>query len=683
MHLLVFHFKKEDDSYKTIEIPNLPEILLDVFGKDTITKFEHDECLVSLSYLYNAKSCNKFDLLSKTREAIVEVLHHHCGMGTYQFQSRDNDEVFCKIEHNDEVLLQEAENTQYLFQMKSELEQNEMVQKYMPYLPYVASKSHLYQTYNGSIMKDIDRIRLIEQIIRAHIKVEALVKHGILIDFYPVHDIAEVRKLKSEILRASLSPVPTEGLRNYLGEKLCLYFLWLEFYTSQLQFLGVIGVSVLFLSIFSRDSTGHSPIHQWLDLAFGIIVCVWCGMFQIKWERKSNILARQFGTKGYKHKEIEREQFVGQIVKNPITNEYEKKFETKIRVKRQIATYLTTFFMIGLVIVLTFSLFLYRAILIHGGERGWGPMIIAIFNSLQIYIMNLVYDALAIKLNDWENHKTQTEYENGLIIKKVGYQFVNYFISLFYIAFVKEYWDGCDHNNCMGELNYSLWVMFGLNMVFNVIEIGVPIISAKSKWAAEEKKVQAMFKEGKATRLETSEPERQAKLETLIILNEYLEVVMNFGYIIFFCVAFPLGPLIYWVFNILEIKGDAYKFFNLFKRPFPRQAESIGVWSDIISFLSIVGVITNTGLMIFTANIFHLPIERRWPVFIVIEHVLIFLMVMILSYYPKSYGFVKDIEKKHEILKNQYFYNSFSNTGTKKAYVSRFTVDQQVNFRDN
>ena len=200
---------------------------------------------------------------------------------------------------------------------------------------------------------------------------------------------------------------------------------------------------------------------------------------------------------------------------------------------------------------------------------------------------------------------------------------------------------------------------------------------------AEEKKVKMMFDQGKAARLEMSEAEKEAKLEVVVLLNEYLEVVMNFGYIIFFCVAFPLGPIIYWIFNILEIKGDAYKIFTLFKRPFPRQAENIGVWADIMSLLSVIGVISNTALMIFTANIFNLPISERWGVFIVIEHMLIFIMVMILNYYPKNFSFTKDLEKKQEILKNKYFYNSIGNTGSKKAYQMNFTIDQQINFRDN
>lgn len=336
----------------------------------------------------------------------------------------------------------------------------------------------------------------------------------------------------------------------------------------------------------------------------------------------------------YKENEQQREDFQGTLRTNPITGQVEKVFPGRQRVFKFVVTYCTTFFMIGIVIVLTFSLFLYRAILVQSEERGWGPIVVATLNTVQIALMNLVYDALALKLNDWENHRTQSDYENSLIIKKVGYQFVNYYISLFYVAFVKEHVEGCDKGDCMTELNYNLWVFFLLNMIFNVIEIATPILSAKSNLNKEEAKVQQMAKEGKLARVEMSSTEYQGKLAKIEMLNEYLELAMNYGYIIFFAVAFPLGPLIYWLYNILEMRADSYKFLNLSKRPSPQAASDIGVWSDVMNFLSMTAVITNVGIVVFTANVFDLPAETRWWVFIVIEHLILLAMIMILNYFP-------------------------------------------------
>jgi hypothetical protein len=42
-----------------------------------------------------------------------------------------------------------------------------------------------------------------------------------------------------------------------------------------------------------------------------------------------------------------------------------------------------------------------------------------------------------MSLNQWENHRTDTDYENHLILKTFLFQFVNSYASFFYIAFVK------------------------------------------------------------------------------------------------------------------------------------------------------------------------------------------------------------------------------------------------------
>jgi len=149
--------------------------------------------------------------------------------------------------------------------------------------------------------------------------------------------------------------------------------------------------------------------------------------------------------------------------------------------------------MIGLVIAAIFGIFVYRAILLANGDT-FGPMVCAILNSIQIKVFNFVYDMLAVKLNNWENYRTETEYEDALILKLFAYQFINYYISLFYVAFFKEGIEGCDNGDCLGELGYNLWVMFAINIVFNFIEIGLPIVMHKVNMSNEDKRVAEIVK---------------------------------------------------------------------------------------------------------------------------------------------------------------------------------------------
>lgn len=69
--------------------------------------------------------------------------------------------------------------------------------------------------------------------------------------------------------------------------------------------------------------------------------------------------------------------------------------------------------------------------------------------------MNIIYEFIAKKLNDWENHETELDYNNYLSIKLFLFKFVNSYISLFYICFLKKIIEeeGCFKENCMLELS--------------------------------------------------------------------------------------------------------------------------------------------------------------------------------------------------------------------------------------
>lgn len=84
-------------------------------------------------------------------------------------------------------------------------------------------------------------------------------------------------------------------------------------------------------------------------------------------------------------------------------------------------------------------------------------------------------------MTDWENHRTQTDYENRLIIKIFLFQFVNSYTSLFYVGFFKrnaklwgesEFEDACrqgtpegNSTGCIDELTIQLATILAVNMI--------------------------------------------------------------------------------------------------------------------------------------------------------------------------------------------------------------------------
>jgi hypothetical protein len=68
----------------------------------------------------------------------------------------------------------------------------------------------------------------------------------------------------------------------------------------------------------------------------------------------------------------------------------------------------------------------------------------------------------------------------------------------------------------------------------------------------------------------------QPKLPDLY--EEYLEMVVQFGYIIFLSTLFPLAAFFSLLNNLLEIRTDAFKLCMIYQRPFSQRVKDIGHW---------------------------------------------------------------------------------------------------------
>lgn len=117
----------------------------------------------------------------------------------------------------------------------------------------------------------------------------------------------------------------------------------------------------------------------------------------------------------------------------------------------------------------------------------------AILNLLVITILNYVYDYLAVFLTNIEYRRTQTEYDESLTLKIYLFQFVNYYSSIFYIAFLKGKFIGypskynrifslrqeeCSPAGCLMELCIQLVIiMVGKQAINAFLEMLIPFLT--------------------------------------------------------------------------------------------------------------------------------------------------------------------------------------------------------------
>ncbi|XP_023344103.1 anoctamin-7 [Eurytemora carolleeae] len=206
-------------------------------------------------------------------------------------------------------------------------------------------------------------------------------------------------------------------------------------------------------------------------------------------------------------------------------------------------------------------------------------------------------------------HRTQSDFDDNLTFKVFIFQFINFYSSILYIAFFKGKFVGypgrykhifgnvrnedCGNGGCLIELAQQLGViMMGKQIINNAQEVFIP--KFKAWWHS---------KKSKLASIGGSQMEQDYKLvENEGLFQEYLEMVLQFGFITIFVAAFPLAPLCALLNNWMEIRLDAQKFVCETRRAVAERAENIGIWFKILEMLAQMAVISNAFLIAFTSD---------------------------------------------------------------------------------
>ncbi|XP_077494204.1 anoctamin 1 isoform X3 [Amblyomma americanum] len=249
----------------------------------------------------------------------------------------------------------------------------------------------------------------------------------------------------------------------------------------------------------------------------------------------------------------------------------------------------------------------------------------ALLNLLCILLFNMLYTKLAVYLTEMEMPRTQTEYDDSLTLKLYLLQFVNCYSSIFYIAFFKGKFVGrpgkyntflsyqqeeCGIGGCFVELSIQLAIIMVGKQAFSALsEMALPY--ALRLWS------HMSFLRSSNHEHQPSQPwERDYLLPdmgTTGLFHEYLEMILQYGFVTLFVAAFPLAPLFALLNNVLEIRLDALKLLGSYRRPVGVRVRDIGIWYRIMDSLGKLAVLTNAVLIAFTSDL--VPrLYYRWKV---------------------------------------------------------------------
>ena len=250
---------------------------------------------------------------------------------------------------------------------------------------------------------------------------------GFISESFPLHDagcLADFRK--NWALNPRMHPIgfgsfkgepqPLLKIRNYFGEKIALYFAWLENYTNELIAPSIAGLAVQWL-----------PPNGAVLIVFGCLVSIWSSLMTEKWKTVNGVLNLEWGMRNFEKDEVERPEFTGTLRYSPVTDLPEMHHVAPREFKRRLRmSQLAVMGMCSVACVATYACLMSKSILSepkHGlGERG--IQLAGLINAFQVIVGNILFGGVATLLTDWENHRTQTEWERRLITKTFLFRFM-------------------------------------------------------------------------------------------------------------------------------------------------------------------------------------------------------------------------------------------------------------------
>ena len=250
-------------------------------------------------------------------------------------------------------------------------------------------------------------------------------------------------------------------VKDYFGDHIGLYFAWLGHYTRALIFPTVFGIIAMISQVAGPERNGLNPVAEnWLTIPYSLFFAMWSVTFLSSWVQRENELRFLWGSEGFENNERTRPQFKGQHLVNQETGREMMHHEHLARrAIKLFLSFLISFSCIALTAYLAveatavkswgefntpgkFSECEYHEILPNAtfamlrntteyhicvrdmfilDKQKW-KVLSSVLNLILIFGAGTCYEAVAMALTNWENHRTNTNWEDSKIIKNFLFQ---------------------------------------------------------------------------------------------------------------------------------------------------------------------------------------------------------------------------------------------------------------------
>ncbi|GAO16828.1 hypothetical protein UVI_02053670 [Ustilaginoidea virens] len=482
--------------------------------------------------------------------------------------------------------------------------------------------SDINRTLEDEPVTEAERLRLVYQLIvrpenegGAGIN-QASPKWRHVADIFPLHDQAfNQRWIQKWTKKSLLDEADLGHVRDKFGESVAFYFAFLRSYFISLVFPAAFGFAAWML------------LGQFSSL-YALACGLWSVVFLEYWKKKEVDLAVQWGVRGVSSIQLPRPEFKWDYeAEDMVTGEpvkvypYLKRLQTQLL---QIPFAIACVVVLGGLVVIANSL----EIFINQVYDGPGKQYLGFVPTMILVIFTPTFSAVLMKaanaLTEKENYNTLDAHKAALIQKQFVLNFMTSYMALFFTGFVYipfgsilfpflDFWRRTAQTLTFSEKPLPTQQfrvnperissqMFYFTVTAQVVNFATEVIVpyVKHKAFAKAKELQSRDAHAQDHPEEADFLKRvrdECELEVYDVTSDYREMVMQFGYLTLFSVAWPLAGCCFLINNWVELRSDGLKMALSCKRPIPWRSDSIGPWLDAIGFLSWLGSITSASIV--------------------------------------------------------------------------------------
>ena len=499
-----------------------------------------------------------------------------------------------------------------------------------PYFPFEKEKRNKFRTYeiddsyhfcdkkcehNVCIFRSVDKLYLIKTSLEYIFKFQDLFNSDILDSIFIKRNNNLYNKLvNKKVFEVMYSFFSYEqfldlinNIRNYYCEEIAFYFLWIYYLIKSMIFPIIIGIITKVIKNYYSQTLKNQQqevegiTYNYYDILRFVIcffIIIWADIFSKLWKQKEKIFSYFWGMENLRDKEPLNENFKPDQEINFLFDQKLKTFSDHNYWFRNTVSYSFTFILILIRIFIVHVVLGYTLIQKDPIKILWSSS----FSGTLSFICSFIFDYLAKKFTEFENHQKLSNQRNSLAFKLFLFEFFNNYYCLFYFAYIKPYKDLRNYYN--EKLNgkniefdgeYSQIVKNQLNilLIINLLSSFSNFLVYYGTYLFTK-----IFYKTKDINYITKQLYCKAYDYDLII--DYNRKIILLGFVCMFPLVATMTPIYVAIVLFIEFVIDYFKITKFAKLGNIRGASGINVYNSIIKFIYYCGILNIGGLIIYT-----------------------------------------------------------------------------------